>query len=1053
MSASAARAVRPPAQSSRRLTSQSTRRSVPLTARHLASRSTPPSVFGLAARSDPRSAIRTGPWLLAVTVAAAVVVWCATADGAAVGEAFHFDAQAKSLTIDTDRLELTILGGAVVAVRDTATGEAFSGGATWSDLSRAATGFSHGPDPAAASRPMGGPAAPSGPPVALRPDESSAVEFQRKDPRIGVLIYRQLAGAKSAADAAHADAELRLAFRVEDDGELSFRLEARTGDPARAIRDTRFPLVGLTAQAVILGSGERFARGDAAAESRCVRIANNIYSPAVGVVEGRRGVLGIWPEPAGVGYDDLSLRHAPEADELVAHIDLNSGQNDPDTVDEPGVARGSWWRLAALPGWLDVARRYREHLEQRTGVKPLWEQSPTWVRAIHAVCNERPGINDPAVADKFYADLAARFDPQNLLLFYWNGNCILLFGDHRYMTELQYPKPAEIEALGKHGFRWMGYHPYTLIFSPLGRVKHLDEARSRGFGVPADYTFQPDYAGPPGLDAFYDYFRSVATGYYAPQETSPSLWVLHPGAAKVRDYLTRNVGGYCREHGMSGCYFDILGADHASHFVQNAPQDRRIIEGRDWRRGEEEACRAIKAANPELAMMSEVQSEWTTIHTFYTWEGESHLTHPQPVRLNHPLRAACWGSYTWTRTDSPEAVALSAGLPAVTLDDQWTIARARLYCDELLFHDLPSQWDPVALAYLRGKDDRWFQYRRMDWGYAYVESDSLHVRLGRLVRQREFPVPGPAWIQHWAAYRDGRPIGLSPTQTYDFMMQPPPNDDPVWLTSLPAGASIRAIRHGEGQSVIELAAAEPIDAAQVEVAFHRDCLSVHNGALDHSSPFAAGTSQIHPGPFAADTSHRFTTRLPGGLVFVWQAPRPPADGTLARSPAASGHVRANGLPYQRWTYNSLIRHRTFQPQPAGASLPVLELGAGLKRAWCDHWLNLADQTNPVLHFDVIYPPGDDQQSAAPSRRKSRSAAPRPLVWSVLVDGGEVWRERVEADAAPRARQIPLSGFAERTVLVTFSAEEEGDTDVVPTHLLTPARFGNIRMAKHLRPTP
>jgi hypothetical protein len=97
---------------------------------------------------------------------------------------------------------------------------------------------------------------------------------------------------------------------------------------------------------------------------------------------------------------------------------------------------------------------------------------------------------------------------------------------------------------------------------------------------------------------------------------------------------------------MDGCYLDIAGTETGDMFQRYSPDDRRIIEGHNWREGEELAFRQLKQANPQLAFMCEGQSEWVTIHTFYNWEGLTHITHPQPVRVNHPLRAACWGSYT-----------------------------------------------------------------------------------------------------------------------------------------------------------------------------------------------------------------------------------------------------------------------------------------------------------------------------------------------------------------------------------------------------------------------
>jgi hypothetical protein len=74
-----------------------------------------------------------------------------------------------------------------------------------------------------------------------------------------------------------------------------------------------------------------------------------------------------------------------------------------------------------------------------------------------------------------------------------------------------------------------------------------------------------------------------------------------------------------------------------------------------------------------------------------------------------------------------------------------------------------------------------------------------------------------------------------------------------------------------------------------------------------------------------------------------------------------------------------------------------------------------------------------------------------LSWSLRVNGTEVWRERVAPGGEWLPREVSLADYAGRTVLMTFSAEEESDSDVSPTHLLTPARFGNVRLVNNPGP--
>ena len=116
----------------------------------------------------------SGSFLTAVASMAVLIV---SPIGATAGEPFRFDAETKTLTVNTGRLELTILGGAAAAVRDLQTGEVFGADANWPDLAKASTGAICGQEPAAAKRL--GTAATT---VARKPQASSPVEFQQPEP-------------------------------------------------------------------------------------------------------------------------------------------------------------------------------------------------------------------------------------------------------------------------------------------------------------------------------------------------------------------------------------------------------------------------------------------------------------------------------------------------------------------------------------------------------------------------------------------------------------------------------------------------------------------------------------------------------------------------------------------------------------------------------------------------------------------------------------------------------------------------------------------------------
>jgi hypothetical protein len=149
--------------------------------------------------------------------------------------------------------------------------------------------------------------------------------------------------------------------------------------------------------------------------------------------------------------------------------------------------------------------------------------------------------------------------------------------------------------------------------------------------------------------------------------------------------------------------------------------------------------------------MSEYQSPWMLPLVFFSWEGSA--THVKQsshakTRLNHPIRVALTGSYSWTRESNEEvqddiASALLGTLPQINLvgdrqiDNEravWSQARARLFCEQELFNDIPDIWDEDALAYYRSKDGNWFKFVKIDKTYGYVEILPSGTEVIRLVK-------------------------------------------------------------------------------------------------------------------------------------------------------------------------------------------------------------------------------------------------------------------------------------------------------------------------------
>ena len=944
---------------------------------------------------------------------------------AAEGRDEPFQLQGNRLTVRTPAIELAIQDGGIVLARDRRTGETFASCAPQPVLRQVPSGASLTDDWQTFIRAWRAESSlyaedAKSQAARRRPGHDWPCQFKPAGRYEGELVC-QAPRAPRAGERSGGRDELRYRVRIDRrTGEIVLRATARLAGPPTPPLTLDIPLLGLAGQAAVLGNGARYTRDDPPEVDFCMRWANNLYSPRFAVVEGKQGCLAVWTEDTS-GFGNLLLAHGRATDHLVLHSGRDPRERDPSAMTALS------WRIGVFPDWAAAARRYRQLFEAVTGAAPLWENRCRWVRSIHAVSAAVPS---PAESATHYRDLAEAIDPAKLLLFYWNGGDIILFGDHRYKDKACRPSPEVIAALQRHGFRWMGYHPYVLIYSPQGGEARLKQLASRE-DLPQGYSFAPDYGGPP--ERFHDHFRPVSTGYYKKLDEA-ELWVIHPGSRAGRQYLARNFGDYCKAHGMSGAYMDILGGDHSYQF----PPEKQVFDQHTFPMGEAEALREIRRRHRDLAVMSEIESEWTVAETFYTWEGATHFALPRRygirTKVNHPLRTALWGSYAWTQDQEldPAESALIGALPPIAMGDDWGLARARLFADEELFNDLPpDHWPPEALACYRGRGGKRFEFRSLPFGDGFVEvTPSGHeLRLGRFIGQNRGSLVATARIQDWAAYRDGEAIGLNPAQTYPFLLERPRPEGWLWVAHLPDGAFIQGIRHSKSHSVVELDA--PTDnrgTGQVTVAFHRRCLRVCDPAGETEGPFKAGSERA------------FTTPVPGGLVFVWEEPAATDGRFRSEFTSASGRLLARGVVDRFWCYNSGIRCAV--ASIGGKECPAVIIGPGRHRGYADQWIRLAAGASPTLKLDVGYPV--PQEKSRPDLSPARGAPP-PLALSVRVNGQRIWSEEAKPHPEWRPREVSLKSYAGRAVLLTLSAQATGDRDAAPSHTDPPALFGRVRV--------
>jgi hypothetical protein len=642
-----------------------------------------------------------------------LILFCPIHNLSASQNQFYFEENTKRLTINTKILELSIERGAIVHIKDKSSNEVLVDSNSFDNFPRS-------------------PQFPSGDPrfflgfTSIDPKgnhyyripTNASVNYQIITNHKARLIYSPLYyyGNKQGGELIY-----EIAVDVSS-GEIILQItgiETETKEPRKPLT-IDLPMMNFKKASVILGSGAQYIRNDPAANDRTSRPGLGLYSPSMAVATGRDTCVALWSESnSNLSEEYVGLSHHPDYDHIILHTPQDPLQKDKRMI------VSSPWRIGTYKNWLEAARRWRQRFEERTKARPLWENRVTWVRKIHAVCTERHYDKELD-----YAELASMVPTENLLYFMWNGSSIVLFGDHTLVSGIAAPNPRELQLIKSHGWRLLLYHPWTLYYSKTGAQMWLQELKNKGI-LQKDYQFHPDFDGKTA--DWYDYWSDVSAPYY----DGKKYYVIHPGSSKFKNYLLRNYRNWCATYRADGCYFDILGSDESAQF----PPDKKIIEGQDYANGERNAISSLSHALPNLAVMSELLNPGLLPHVFYTWEGYTHVTQNVHARtkINHPLRNALLGSYVWSREQDPrdpaefnqEAAALLGSLPTISLVGDfkvsrtkalWSQARAKLFCQEELFNDLPPKWDPQALAYYRSKSGHWFKFKRLgEKKYAYVE--------------------------------------------------------------------------------------------------------------------------------------------------------------------------------------------------------------------------------------------------------------------------------------------------------------------------------------------
>jgi len=594
-----------------------------------------------------------------------------------------FKFENKRLNISTSTMDLGIEGGAIVYIKDKTSGEILINTSPWTNRPTFSGGFV--------------------------PTQTTPVAFEQLSSNKGRLTYTLSLGNNLLIDAT-----------IEDSGEVIINL---TGTGSSVSRSIDLPIMNFQKQSAILGSGAKYVRSDPSFTDYANYYGYGISAPNMVVLEGTNSVLSAWPEATYYNsVENIQLQHNAAYD----HAILITKQNPNNTNSQ--LIKSSPLRIGTYPTWVKAAKRWKIRFEERTGAKPLWENPTPWVRNIHAVYYPR-GETDSSD----YSTLSSMVAPSKLLMFMWNGDRIVLFGDHTYAIKITLPTPEVLQIIRQNGWPLVLYHPYNLLHSDNGTTTRLNFLSQQGW-LPPGYQFNPDYEGTP--ENWSNYWSDVKVHYSEDEHD-----LIHSGSTKYKNYLVRNFGNYCNIHKCNGSYFDTLGANAGEELF--APQGKKIVDGQDFIVGEESAIKNMLEKRPDLAIMSEYQAPWLLHLSFYTWEStKTHIdqqvyTHS---KLNHPLRAALTGSYSWMKElnepsySDDKMNALLGTLPQISLRGDlsvvdaradWSQARGKLFCDEELFSDLPDTWDSDALAYYKSqRTGNWFKAIINNGNFQYIEKFS-----------------------------------------------------------------------------------------------------------------------------------------------------------------------------------------------------------------------------------------------------------------------------------------------------------------------------------------
>lgn len=691
--------------------------------------------------------------------------------------------------------------------------------------------------------------------------------------------------------------------------------------------------------------------------------------PAPGEAPG--GSFMLWAQDEHLGPKHLYLRHEGAAQGLALE-----GMAEAPYEDRTAMECVTWRFNTWAGGWMEPAERFKRWYFAAHRIVPRAQRSPAWMDEIALIWPSH-------LTDERAAQIAEIVDPSRILLMQWGW----LEGFNRAVPTYE-PKSADFGEMVAHA------HEYGIkvgVYTSCGLI---------------DVQAHPGMVEEMGVDYKYD-------APWRPRETPETrpdrwLWYIHPGSARWREFYSGRMRAIVDRYGIDYLYQDVTGGGVGSS---------GLVEGLGYHEAMVRCEEAIRARVPEAALGGEFWTEVNAVREDFciagylawdcgaTWDGE--LRHRDMIsqpHQPHPLMgylfndsAIRWPHNTPIRDtvkfhQMENINEVTGAIPVWTTDTDDRLSEARAMAEKARLWAAgfrpwyPERWRPGAVAYQRNPEGRVVRYDRPGASSLCWEEASGGDRLiyARLNGVGEVALGQPVQIDGWAAYADAGPIGLSPERYY-CAFPGVPADLPVLVTALPAGARVVDTRIDDDYVLVAI---DGEGAGELRWRTATPPVTVTTAAGPHD-PTATGATEA----------------LPTHLLVGFAEPARPVLGELLPIDSWDHRIMASGLTVKPGAPLGQGARELAGETHSGVHVMPPAGGAGSEYS-IDGYLTLPDDPRLALHFF--------------SGQSGQIGDGVHVV--VRVNGREVFRQFRETGGPWIEMSAPLGEYAGQTVLLSLGLD-------------------------------